>query len=211
MGVVTEIHVGEGDEGLFAFLGSLFRQNQQILRGIQHLTDPVGGGGGLADHHEHPVDGHDALQNHIEVGQKCQNHAGLHDTAVDPDGTYIHNQCQTDVQAQLHEGAGEGHKCAGFHIAFGHGLVVAQKPPLFVFGFGQGLHHPDAGDVFPHGPDHIIQPPLHLIVQGDSLFGDGDDHAQQNGHQAAKDAAEHRVHGHGHHNAAGQDNGGPDT
>ena len=160
------------------------RQHRQALLGLQDAVNPVTGGRGLADHDEHPVHCHDALQNHIEIGQKGQNHAGLHHTAVDPHGTQPDYGHQTAVQAQLHDGSRQGHEGAHMNVVVRHGGVGFMETILLIFRFGKGFHHPNAGDVLPHNPHHPVQRALDLLIHGNSLFGDADNHGNQQGNHA---------------------------
>ena len=166
---------------------------------------------GLTGEDEHTVEGHDAVDDHGEVGQEGQNDTGLHLTSVDAVSAQHHNQHQTHVQAHLHSGAGDGHDDTGLQIALGHAAVALLKARFLIAALAQGLHHADAGDILAHDTHHIVQSLLHDGVQGDTVPGDADDAGDENGRHDAQNAGQSGIHGQCHRNAADEHNGLADT
>ena len=128
---------------------ALLRQRQDglVVDGVDDLPDPPGGGGGLGEHDEHPVEAHDALEDHGEIGEEGQDHAGLGLPRVHTLGAQQHHQHQPHVQAQLHGGSGDGHDDAGLQVIPCQVLVGLVEAALLIVLLGQGFDHPDAGDV----------------------------------------------------------------
>ena len=198
----------------FLALGCLgFHKSQHRLIRLhgQDLGDAVGRGRGLAEHNENAVDTHDALNHHIKIGEEGQNDAGLDLSAVDPPGAEPDHQRQAQIEAHLHQRAGDGHNGAGLDVGPGHGVAAGGEAPGLVAGFGQGLDHPDAGDILPHDLDHLVQPGLDLAVEGDAVAGHGQNHRHQHRHDDQENGRQGRVHQQRHHNAAYQHHRHPDA
>ena len=210
VGIVAEGHMLKTDELLSLGRLGLLRQQDKLIR-LQgkHLLDAVGGGRGLAEHDENPVDAHDALDDHVEVRQKGQNHAGLDGPGVDPPGAHPDHQGEAQVQAHLHQGAGNGHDGAGPDIGPGHSVVLPGKVLLLIGRLAQGLDDADAGDVLPHHPHHLVQPRLHLAVEGDTVAGNAENHHHQHRHDHQQNRGQGRVHGQGDGDAAQEHHGHP--
>ena len=104
----------------------------------------VGGGVGLGQHHENTVQAHDSHQDHVEVGQERQDHAGLGRAAVDPPRAHDHDQHQADIEEQGGHRAGKGHNIARGPVLAGQLLVGPLEAPGLVAFLGKGLDDPDA-------------------------------------------------------------------
>ena len=174
---VPEAHVLKPDAPRAGGKEPLLR-SQDLLRRLrlEHLVDAVGGGAGLAHGHEDAGEAHDHLGDHVEIGEEGQDDPRLQGAPVHPPGSEEHHQGQADVQAELHEGAGDGHDGAGLDVRIRHLPVGGGEPAHFVPGLGQGLHHPDAGDVLPHDAHQHVQLLLDPGEQGDAPGGNGDHH-----------------------------------
>ena len=168
----------------------------------KHFVDAVGRGAGFAHGHEDPGQTHDAHGNHIKVGEECQDDPRFHSTVVHPSGPQQYDQSQTDIQAELEEGSRDGHDRAGGDVRLGHVLVGVGKTLLFIFRFGEGFHHPDAGDVLPHDPNQHIQLALYAGIHGDALGRDRQHDQNEQGKHDHQDHGKRSVHGQGHGHAA---------
>ena len=78
---------------------------------------------------------------------------------------------QTDVQAHLHERAGNRHHGAGEDVGVRHGVVGGAETALFVLGFRQRLYDADARDVLAHRAHHAVEPLLHAAMPSNSRMG----------------------------------------
>ena len=189
----------------------VFRQGCQILGQIHRPGDPVRGGVGLGHHHEDAVQAHDPHENHIEIGEKGENHARGGEPVVHPAGADQHHQGQADIQEERHDRPGEAHDDAGLHLLPGHGGIGFAVPPHFPGLPAQGLDNTNSGNVFPHDAHQRIHPPLYPVIERNSLPGNEGDQQDHDGRHDAENHGQPRVHCQGDGDASQQHDGRPDA
>lgn len=173
----------------------------------QNLIDSVRGRGGLAEHHEDAVDAHDALHHHVEVGEECEDDARFDGAAVHALRAEPDCESQPDVQAHLHERAGDRHHGAGEDVGARHGVVGGAETALFVLGLGKRLYDADARDVLAHRAHHAVEPLLHAAVERNAVPRHRQNDGQQDRDDDAKDCGQRRIHQHRGRDAAEQQDG----
>ena len=209
---VAEAHVLEADAARSGGDQPLLRGQDPLVRlCLEHLVDAVGGGAGLAHGHEDAGEAHHPLGDHVEIGEEGQDDSRLQGASVHPPGPEEHHQGQADVPAELHEGAGDRHDGAGPDVRIRHLPVGVGETAHFVPGFGQGLHHPDAGDVLPHDPHQGVQFALDCGEQGNAPGGDRQHHQDQEGEHHHQDHGQAGIHEEGDRQSPQEHHGGPDA
>ena len=121
---IAERHMVKNNETFPVGFCPFFRRyHGQILLHLRRLGNAGSRSVCLGEHQEHAVQPHHAHQDHIEVGQKGQNDAGLCRTRVHAFRADKNDQRQPDVQKQRHHRSRQRHDDARLDVPPGRGIV----------------------------------------------------------------------------------------
>ena len=175
---------------------------QQVLRSVQYLTDPIRGGRTFGKQHKHTVDGKHGVQDDRKVSKKSQDGSRLCLTGSHPESSRHNHQRKACVQEKIHQRIAGSHCNRSFCLFLHDVLVCSLETFFFVFCFGKRFDDTDSGGVLPYDTDHPVNRLLQLCVQGNSSSGNIKYGHCDKRQDSQKNQRQYRFHEHGHGDTA---------
>ena len=176
----------------------------------QHRADPVGTGGSLGhvdDQVRHFNELHQDL-GHIVV--KGDHQALGQDAVLDPDGPYVHQDDNGQVDDHVGHRVHEGGDPPRHQLTPGQGLGPRFKALDLAVLFAEGPEDPDTGEILPGGRGHLVQPALDLLILGHGNEHDAKDNDAQHRDHPHEDQRRLGINGKGHNHSAEDHKGRPE-
>ena len=166
---------------------------------IQHLADTGDGGPGQHERHKQEGEHHQAHQDLQHILDERGKGAQLHVAADDLAAAQPEQGDNAAVHQDLHDGAVPDDHLFRRPLGSSHIIGGGLKFFLLMGGTHEGLHHPDADQVFLNGGVKSVIFLHHDLETGKRLAHDHHDGDQQDGHRDRQNGHQGSIHPESHH------------